>query len=118
MALYPDYPVLTERLRLRPFTRGDVDAVFAYRQRDDVARYLFDLPMSRETCAEAVQNRISQLSFALEGDRIIVTPTLVKKAPGPKTWIVGTLTPSDAVTQMLVSALGEPDPTLQHQRRQ
>jgi len=44
---------------------------------------------------------------ALEGDRIIVTPTLVKKAPGPKTWIVGTLTPIDAVAQMLHSALGD-----------
>jgi DNA-binding response OmpR family regulator len=44
---------------------------------------------------------------ALEVDRIIVTPTLVKKAPGPKTWIVGTLAPIDAVAQMLLSALGD-----------
>jgi len=45
---------------------------------------------------------------ALEHDRIIVTPTLVKKTPGPKTWIVGTLTPIDAVAQLLLSALGDP----------
>ena len=32
----PDYPIETERLKLRPFTRGDVDAVFAYRSREDV----------------------------------------------------------------------------------
>ena len=51
----PDYPIETERLRLRPFTRGDVDAVFSYRSREDVCRYLFDEPMSRETCAEAVR---------------------------------------------------------------
>ena len=63
-------PIRTERLLLRPFTRGDVDAVYAYRQREDVARFLFDRPMSRETCEEAVQNRIGQLAFAIEGDRI------------------------------------------------
>nr|MBK7070568.1 hypothetical protein [Deltaproteobacteria bacterium] len=38
---------------------------------------------------------------SLEDDRIIVTPTLVKKSPGPKTWIVGTLASNDAVAQML-----------------
>ncbi len=48
---------------------------------------------------------------ALEVDRIIVTPTLVKKAPGPKTWIVGTLTPNEAVKQMLLSTLGAPGPS-------
>lgn len=44
----------------------------------------------------------------LEDDRIIVTPTLVRRRPGPKTWIVGTLSPIDAVEQLLVSALGDP----------
>ncbi len=68
----PDLPLETERLRLRPFTRGDVGAVFEYRQREDVARYLFDNAMSRETCAEAVQLRISQLGFEEEGDRIVL----------------------------------------------
>ena len=42
----------------------------------------------------------------LEADRVIVTPTLVKKMPGPKTWIVGTLSPIDAIEQMLASVLG------------
>jgi RimJ/RimL family protein N-acetyltransferase len=72
MALYPDYPVLTERLRLRPFTRGDVDAVFAYRQREDVARYLFDVPLSREECALAVQQRTAQVALETTDDKIIL----------------------------------------------
>jgi RimJ/RimL family protein N-acetyltransferase len=72
MPLRPDYPLLTDRLRLRPFTRGDVDAVFDYRGREDVARYLFDPPLSREDCALAVQQRITQLSLGQEGDRIIL----------------------------------------------
>ena len=46
---------------------------------------------------------------SLEADRVIVTPTLVRKKPGPKTWIVGTLAPIDAVEQMLASVLDRPD---------
>lgn len=72
MGFEPDYPLETERLRLRPFTRGDVDAVFSYRQRDDVAQFLFDLPMSREECAETVQQRIAQTSWSEEGDKIVL----------------------------------------------
>lgn len=72
MAFRPQYPLMTERLRLRPFVRGDVDAVFAYRSRDDVARYLFDQPMSREECALAVQQRTAQLSLEEQDDRIIL----------------------------------------------
>jgi CheY-like chemotaxis protein len=44
----------------------------------------------------------------LEEDRIIVTPTLVRNTPGPKTWTVGTLSPP-AVEQMLASVLGAAD---------
>ena len=72
MALRPDYPLTTERLRLRPFTRGDVDAVFGYRGREDVARYLFDPPLSRDECAQAIQQRTAQTSFVEEGDRIVL----------------------------------------------
>jgi RimJ/RimL family protein N-acetyltransferase len=68
----PDYPIVTERLRLRPFSRGDVDAVFAYRSRADVAEYLFDMPMNHEECAEAVRLRTSQIGFTSEGDKIVL----------------------------------------------
>lgn len=72
MADIPEYPIETERLRLRPFTRGDVDAVYAYRRRDDVARFLFDGSMSRESVAEAVQSRVNQIALIDEGDRIVL----------------------------------------------
>lgn len=78
MTLYPDYPIRTDRLTLRPFTRGDVDAVYAYRRREDVARYLFDVALSREECALAVQQRISQVSFEAEGDKIILAVELTQ----------------------------------------
>lgn len=80
MALFPTYPIATDRLRLRPFTRGDVDGVFAYRRREDVARYLFDLPLSREDCAEAIQQRIGQVALQAEGDKIVLGVELASTA--------------------------------------
>lgn len=76
MGLYPDYPICTERLRLRPFTRGDVDAVHAYRRREDVAQYLFDVPLSREECELAVRQRIGQVGLEADGDKIILAVDL------------------------------------------
>jgi hypothetical protein len=35
-----------------------------------------------------------------EEDRIIATPTLVKKHPGPKVWFVGNLSNTEAVEEM------------------
>lgn len=68
----PDYPIETERLLLRPFNRGDVDAVFSYRSRPDVAKFLFDEPMSHDECAEAVRARAGQVGFSGEGDKILL----------------------------------------------
>ena len=68
----PDYPIETERLLLRPFNRGDVDAVFSYRSRPDVAEFLFDQPMNHEECAEAVRARTTQVAFTGEGDKILL----------------------------------------------
>lgn len=72
LTLQPDYPLETARLRLRPFTRGDVDAVYDYRRREDVALYLFDVPLSREECALAVQQRIGQIALVEEEDKIVL----------------------------------------------
>lgn len=76
MALEPQYPIETERLRLRPFNRGDADAVFAYRRREDVAHYLFDGPMTHETATEVVGLRAGQFTLAAEGDKIFLAAEL------------------------------------------
>lgn len=68
----PQYPIATERLLLRPFTRADVDAVHSYRSLPEVAEYLFDPPMTREECAEAVRARVGQVAFSAEGDKILL----------------------------------------------
>ncbi len=76
MLYAPTFPIETERLRLRPFTRGDTDAVFAYRQREDVARYLSDGPMTHEAVTEVLQARVGQEALALEGDKIFLAVEL------------------------------------------
>lgn len=51
--LKPDYPILTERLLLRPFDpAADVDAVHAYQSREDVCRYIPYNPRTRDEVAD------------------------------------------------------------------
>lgn len=78
MAFFPDLPITTARLTLRPFTRGDVDAVLDYRSREDVALYLFDAPLSREECALAIQQRILQTSWSAEDDKIVLAAVVTE----------------------------------------
>jgi RimJ/RimL family protein N-acetyltransferase len=72
MALIPEYPIETERLRLRPFMRGDVEDVYSYRSLEDVARHLFNPPLSWEECAMAVRQRTNQIRLENDEDRIIL----------------------------------------------
>jgi CheY-like chemotaxis protein len=69
-------------------------------QRYDAERY-------RLTIVDVANGGDEDWYQSLEQDRVIVTPTLVKRRPGPKTWIVGTLAPGDAVERMLASVLGD-----------
>jgi RimJ/RimL family protein N-acetyltransferase len=69
---HPRYPIETPRLRLRPFVRGDVDAVTAYRGREDVSRYLLDGPMSRDSVIQVLQLRVAETGFEAEGGRIVL----------------------------------------------
>ena len=51
MRLAPSYPIETERLRLRPLTTADVDAVHAYQSLEEVCAYLPYEPRTREKSA-------------------------------------------------------------------
>lgn len=68
----------------------------------------FDSSRFRLTIIDVANGGDDAWYQSLEDDRVIVTPTLVRHKPGPKTWIVGTFTPSHAVEEMLASALGDP----------
>jgi RimJ/RimL family protein N-acetyltransferase len=51
-ALAPDYPIVTERLLLRPIDPvGDIDALHTYRSREDVCAYIPPVPLGREQLA-------------------------------------------------------------------
>jgi RimJ/RimL family protein N-acetyltransferase len=50
--LSPDYPILTERLMLRPTTPDDAPAVHAYQSRADVCRYIPYRPRTLEEVTE------------------------------------------------------------------
>ncbi|MEO6420684.1 MAG: response regulator [Polyangiaceae bacterium] len=68
----------------------------------------YDQNRFRLTIVDVSQGGDDAWYQGLEDDRVIVTPTLVRKRPGPKTWILGTLAPIESVEQMLASALGDP----------
>ncbi len=55
----PEYPVPTERLLLRPYEPGDVDAVHAYQSLPDRVRYV---PYPARTRADVVERVASAAS--------------------------------------------------------
>jgi RimJ/RimL family protein N-acetyltransferase len=66
--LLPGQPIETARLTLRPFTPDDLDDVYAYQSRPDVARYLHwearDLAQVRQALAEQCR----ETTLEAEGD--------------------------------------------------
>lgn len=56
-SLAPDYPIVTNRLTLRPFDPvADIDPMHAYRSRPDVCRYAPIAPSTREQVADRLRN--------------------------------------------------------------
>lgn len=74
--LRPTYPIHTARLRLRPFTSGDLDALHAIQSRPDVARYLYWGPRTRAEVAEALQARMAMTALEQEGDGLVLAVEL------------------------------------------
>lgn len=70
MTLQPTYPILTERLALRPFVAADLDALYAIYSRADVVEYLYEEPRSREQVAEVLAARTTRTAIRAEGDRL------------------------------------------------
>jgi len=53
----PDYPIRTSRLSLRPFTPGDVDALYEYHRLPEVVRYLAPEPRRGADAQASVAER-------------------------------------------------------------
>ena len=65
--LHPTYPLLTERLSLRPFRDDDLDAFHAIQRRADVVRFLYWEPRSRDETREMLERRMAQSAIDQEG---------------------------------------------------
>lgn len=74
------WPRLTERLRLRPATLDDVDAIHAYRGRPDVATYLSRDALTRDDVVARVGDRIARAT--LEAERPVLGIAVEERATG------------------------------------
>lgn len=66
--------------------QGNMERVLAGFNRDDVAYSICDLQQNPETA---------------DHDRVVFTPTLVKRHPSPRLWIIGDLRDGDIVADLL-----------------
>jgi RimJ/RimL family protein N-acetyltransferase len=79
-------PLETERLLLRPVVASDLDAVFAYQSRPDVARYLYWGPRTRDEVRAALELKVAARSIHERGDVLALGVTVP-----PSTWLIGDL---------------------------
>lgn len=71
MELRPGYPLLTDRLSIRPCTRRDIDAMLAYRGRGDVCRYLPFEPQDRAALLDRFASGVlSRTELTAEGQAL------------------------------------------------
>jgi RimJ/RimL family protein N-acetyltransferase len=74
--LEPAYPLETERLLLRPFGAGDLDALFAIHSRPDVARYLYWEPRTRDEVRGVLEEKVRGRVIGSEGDTLTLAMAL------------------------------------------
>ncbi|CRK59879.1 Acetyltransferase [Alloactinosynnema sp. L-07] len=72
----PELPIKTRRLVLRQFSMDDLDALHAIQSREDVAKYLYWEPRTREETEEALHVYLTSTSLAKEGDGLRLAVTL------------------------------------------
>jgi RimJ/RimL family protein N-acetyltransferase len=78
LELSPEYPVVTERLRLRPPLLTDVAAIQAYRSLPDVCLYVPFTPMTIEDVTERVTGRWADATISGEGDGLTLVVELTE----------------------------------------
>ncbi|XTZ13661.1 GNAT family N-acetyltransferase [Micromonospora echinospora] len=67
-----DQPITTARLIIRPFTPSDEADMFDFESREDVARYLFNEPRTREDNAAELSKRLTQTTLEKDGDTLLL----------------------------------------------
>jgi RimJ/RimL family protein N-acetyltransferase len=68
--LAPDYPIITARLRLRPLSTADVEALVAYRSLEDVCRFVPFEPMSAGIVRNRLKEDWSRRTIVAEGESL------------------------------------------------
>jgi RimJ/RimL family protein N-acetyltransferase len=74
----PEYPIRTERLLLRPYARGDVDALYAYQRLPEVHRYLYSEPRTRADVEAMVAERAGSAVLTEAGQSITLVADLAQ----------------------------------------
>jgi RimJ/RimL family protein N-acetyltransferase len=64
----PAWPVMTERLLLRPFEPADFDALYAIHADQANARYLYNEPRTRQQVEDLLERKRAGSALAAEGD--------------------------------------------------
>jgi RimJ/RimL family protein N-acetyltransferase len=64
----PGYPLLTERLQIRPYRSDDLEPLLEMFGREDVSRYLNWEPMDRDGATALLERRLRQTRIEKEGD--------------------------------------------------
>lgn len=70
MELKPTYPIVTERLLLRPLTPDDAEQALRYRGDPEVCRYLPFEPMDRGTIEERLSGDLANAGLDAEGQAV------------------------------------------------
>lgn len=68
--LSPEYPIITQRLLLRPLTAADVDPMVAYKSQPDVVRYVPYDPLSRVDVLERMESLWSRTELTEPGQAL------------------------------------------------
>lgn len=71
-----DWPIRTERLLLRPFEDGDLEALHAIQSDVEVVRYLYEDVRSLNEVRPVLARKIASVSIAGEGDGISAAAVL------------------------------------------
>src|SRR5439155_22095723 len=69
-ALRPGYPIRTPRLVLRPFTRGDLDALYEFHRLPEVNRFLYSEPKDRDQVTAMLAEKAASTVLRKEGQAL------------------------------------------------
>jgi RimJ/RimL family protein N-acetyltransferase len=72
----PDWPLETERLVLRPYEEGDLEAFHAIRSQPEVVRYLYEDPLTLEQAREKLARLVASRALEAEDEWLSAAVTL------------------------------------------